>query len=314
MKDQHPTTFAGIIPTPAWAFAQYQRLRDQLPRSRSAPAPARAIGSLEPLQDQFDAFVFDAFGVLNTGATAIPGAVERLTTLQQRGRPVVILSNAATASQPALAAKYQVMGFGLSEDQIISSRWLLEDALRRTPRDGLWGVIAPETSDTHTLPVTHQFPVRPGVTEQELDACDGFIFLSSEDWNETSQARLTRSLQRRARPLEVANPDLVAPRGDCLTLEPGFFAHQLREAAGVSPHFFGKPYRPAFEAAIARLADIPPHRILMVGDTLHTDILGAQAAGMATLLVSDHGSLTGLDLEACIRGCAIVPDFIAPSI
>ena len=314
MEDTHPTAFAGVTPDPAWAFDQYQRLRNQLPPADQASGNSETIQSLEPLQERFDAFVFDAFGVLNTGMAVIPGAVERLASLQASGKPVLVLSNAATASQVALTAKYRAMDFDLTENQVISSRWLLEDALRREPRNGLWGVIAPPTSDSQTLPGIRQQPVRPGITDRELDACDGFIFLSSEDWNEVLHEQLTASLKRRPRPLEVANPDLVAPRGDCLTLEPGFFAHKLREDTGISPQFFGKPYAPAFKAALTRLAGIPAHRILMVGDTLHTDILGARAAGMATLLVSSHGSLAGMDLEACIDQCGIVPDFIAPSI
>ena len=314
MTDTHPTSFDGIIPTPDWAFGQYQRLRDQLPQAPANPSTPQHIASLEPLASRFDAFVFDAFGVLNAGATVIPGALERLGAFQASGKPVLVLSNAATASQQALTAKYQGMGFGLTAHQIISSRWLLEDALARESRPGLWGVIAPPKSDSHSLPGIEQYPVRRGITDAELDACDGFIFLSSEDWNESLQAQLTASLQRRKRPLEVANPDLVAPRGDCLTLEPGFFAHKLRVDAGVNPRFFGKPYGPAFAATLERLAGIPAHRVLMVGDTLHTDILGARAAGMATLLVTDHGSLAGMDIHTCIERSGISPDFITPSI
>ncbi|GGY72287.1 HAD-IIA family hydrolase [Marinobacter zhanjiangensis] len=314
MTDRHPITFDGVTPTPAWAFDQYQRLRDQLPESGAGHGGAQWLASLEPLFSRFDAFVFDAFGVLNTGPAVIPGAVERLNSLQAGGRAALILSNAATASQQALTGKYRGMGFDLSERQIISSRWLLEDSLAREPRQGTWGVIAPQGSDSHSLPSVTQQPVRPGVTDHELDACDGFIFLSSEDWDETRQAQLTASLRRRKRPLEVANPDLVAPRGDCLTLEPGFFAHKLRVDCGISPHFYGKPYGPAFAAVLERLAGIPAHRVLMVGDTLHTDILGARAAGMATLLVTDHGALAGMDIHSCIERSGISPDFITPSI
>ncbi|MGM0570006.1 HAD-IIA family hydrolase [Marinobacter sp.] len=314
MEDTHPTAFAGVTPDPAWAFDQYQRLRDQLPRADRKPGTTQALLSLEPLQDRFDAFVFDAFGVLNTGMAVIPGAVARLARLQAAGKPVLVLSNAATASQAALTDKYRAMGFDLTENQIISSRWLLEDSLGREPRDGLWGVIAPAASDSQTLPGIRQHPVRPGITDDELDACDGFIFLSSEDWNEVLQEKLTASLERHPRPLEVANPDLVAPRGDCLTLEPGFFAHKLREDTGISPRFFGKPYGPAFQAALERLKGIPAHRVLMVGDTLHTDILGARATGMASLLVSSHGSLAGMNLDSCIRQSGITPDFVTPSI
>ena len=126
MEDTHPTAFAGVTPDPAWAFDQYQRLRDQLPRADQRPGNSEAIRSLEPLLEGFDAFVFDAFGVLNTGMAVIPGAVQRLASLQASGKPVLVLSNAATASQVALTAKYQAMGFDLTEHQVISSRWLLD--------------------------------------------------------------------------------------------------------------------------------------------------------------------------------------------
>lgn len=315
MNDTHPTSFDGVIPTSAWAFDQYQGLRSQLPQAAPRRQAPQRVASLEPLTYMFDAFVFDAFGVLNTGPAVIPGALERLASLQATGKPVLVLSNAATASQQGLTAKYRGMGFDLTEHQIICSRWLLEDALsQEVPGTDLWGVIAPPHSGTHSLPGITQKPVRPGISDRELDDFDGFIFLSSEDWNETLQAQLTASLSRRNRPLKVANPDLVAPRGDCLTLEPGYFSHKLREATGVNPEFFGKPYAPAFAAALDRLDGIPANRVLMVGDTLHTDILGAEAAGMATLLVSDHGSLKGIDIDSCIRQSGLSPDFIAPSI
>ncbi|TGN38801.1 HAD-IIA family hydrolase [Marinobacter confluentis] len=314
MKDTHPTCFDGLTPTPTWAFEQYQRLQYQLPYAEPNQNSPQRIESLEPLTSQFDAFVFDAFGVLNAGADVIVGAPERLASLQANGKPVLVLSNAATVSQKSLTEKYQEMGFDLIEDQIISSRWLLEDHLAGKPSPGIWGVIAPPHSGSQSLPGIDQKPVRPGISDEDLDAFDGFIFMSSEDWTETLQTQLTASLCRRPRPLRVANPDLVAPRGDSLTLEPGYFAHQLRRSAPVHPEFFGKPYSLAFDAALGRLGNPPPHRVLMIGDTLHTDILGGRASGMATLLICNHGSLKGMDIDSCIRQSGISPDFIAPSI
>lgn len=316
MTDQHPTSFAGTRPTPAWAFEQYESIRHRLPTisvRRITPAP---VSSLAPLMSAFDAFVFDAFGVLNAGPTVIPGALQRLADLQARGKTVMVLSNAATASHPALAAKYQRMGFDLDETTVISSRWLLEQHLRDSQSFGAWGVIAPANSQPETLPLlSHAIhAVRADTTDETLDRMDGFIFLSSEGWNETLQNRLTRSLTRKPRPIKVANPDLVAPRGDLLTLEPGYFSHLAATATGAQLDFFGKPFDRAFEAALARLPDIAPERILMVGDTLHTDILGGQAAGMATLLVTDHGALQGMDIAACIERSGICPDFITPAI
>lgn len=315
MIDTHPTSFAGVTPSPAWAFAQYQQIRASLPEGLPVEQQpeTRTLDSLAPLIDHFQVFVFDAFGVLNAGPRAFPSAIERIRQLQERGKTVRILSNAATASHGALVAKYRSMGFAIWHDQLVSSRWVLEQSLIRQCRQGRFGVLSPASSAPDTLGVDW-LPVRPGIQAVELDRLDGFIFLSSEGWNEVVHEALAQSLGRRSRPLLVANPDLVAPRGDCLTLEPGYFAHLLMSQSAIEPEFFGKPYRPAFDAVLQTLGGVDPADILMVGDTLHTDILGGQAAGMKTMLITAEGSLQGMDIPDCIVQSGIVPDFIAPMI
>ncbi len=51
----------------------------------------------------------------------------------------------------------------------------------------------------------------------------------------------------------------------------------------------------------------------MVGDTLHTDVLGGAAAGCRSVLVTDHGLFAGRDTAPFIAASGIVPDFIIPS-
>ncbi len=51
----------------------------------------------------------------------------------------------------------------------------------------------------------------------------------------------------------------------------------------------------------------------MVGDTLHTDVLGGAAAGLKTVLVTDHGLFSGLNADDFVRRSGIVPDFIIPT-
>jgi ribonucleotide monophosphatase NagD (HAD superfamily) len=108
----------------------------------------------------------------------------------------------------------------------------------------------------------------------------------------------------------VANPDIVAPREDGLTLEPGAFAHALADATGIAPVYFGKPFPDAYADALARLGGLAPHRIAMVGDTLHTDVLGGAAAGMGSVLICDHGLFAGLDLVPFMQRSGIVADWV----
>ncbi|MBL4559040.1 MAG: HAD hydrolase-like protein [Rhodobacteraceae bacterium] len=116
----------------------------------------------------------------------------------------------------------------------------------------------------------------------------------------------------RPRPVVVANPDLVAPWETGLSKEPGFFAHLLADRLGIAPVFFGKPHADAFADALARLGDPPPARCAMVGDTLHTDILGGRAMGLRTVLATDHGLFAGRDPGRFIAASGSFPTSSCP--
>jgi len=142
---------------------------------------------------------------------------------------------------------------------------------------------------------------------------DEFLLIGAAEWTEQRQALLETSLRDHPRPILVGNPDIVAPRESGLSLEPGYFAHRLADAASIVPEFFGKPFSNIFDMALARLpkgTDL--NRVVMVGDTLQTDILGGCSAGVKTALTTDFGSLKGMDFGVAIARSGIVPDFIMP--
>lgn len=68
-------SYAGTMDAEA-AFRRYEAVRGRLPGA-AFPASSRRAETLEEVAGDYDAFVLDAFGVLNVGTTAIPGAVER---------------------------------------------------------------------------------------------------------------------------------------------------------------------------------------------------------------------------------------------
>ncbi|OBY25649.1 HAD-IIA family hydrolase [Leisingera sp. JC1] len=142
----------------------------------------------------------------------------------------------------------------------------------------------------------------------------GFLFLSSAEWNAGKQAMLSASLQQSPRPVVIANADLVAPRSGGLSLEPGFYGHQLADQGQTDVRFFGKPYPEVYALAAQTLAEVEPDRIVMCGDTLHTDILGASAAGWQTVLVTRDGVLAGQEPQEFIEASGIWPDFWLPRI
>jgi len=289
-----------------WAFDRYEGLRARLPQA-AFTGRSDHVADLSAVFERYDAFVLDAFGVLNIGETAITGAVERVAQMRAFGKRVVVLTNGASYPRAVALAKYARLGFDFTADEVVASRDLAAEAM--AGRGGLWAAITAPGATFDDLPARVQaLDADPAL----LNHADGFVFLGSEGWTPERQAALEAALRARPRPVIVANPDIVAPREDGLTLEPGHFAHDLPGFSGpLATAFYGKPFGGAFDAALARLGDVPRERVAMVGDTLHTDVLGGRAAGMGTVLIAAHGLFRGLDPADYIARSGIVPDVIA---
>ena len=306
----------------------YQALRPSLPQA-NFPSHYLRHHTLGDISDNYDAFFFDAFGVLNLGERAIPLAVERIAQLKAAGKFVCIVSNAASVTIESLYKKYSGLGFAFTPEEIISSRQAMLAYLSQTntqtntqtstqstpinPSPQKCAVIAPIGTDTQDIATCGHFSSLVNVLEhpEYMDEAEQFILLSSQDWTQQHQALLIENLQRKPRPILLANPDLVAPREDYFSLEPGYLAKAIQEATGISAKPFGKPYANIFDLAKQKL---PPHirndKILMIGDTLHTDIIGGAAAGVHTALVCANGFASTIDWQACIAQTGITPHYV----
>lgn len=289
----------------AAAFARYQAIRPRLPAAQFPAQPVMAP-DLSAVADRWDGFVLDAYGVLNVGEEAISGAVARMVALRAMGRRLCVLTNAASYTRPQLIAKYHRLGYDFTPDEVVSSRDLAADHLQQIAPDARWAAIAAQGDDFHDLPAR---VIDALDHPAAFDDADGVLFLSSARWTAPLQARLVAALARRPRPFVIANPDLVAPVAGAFSLEPGLFAHAAIDLTGGAAHWFGKPYGHGFAAAAARTG-LAPAQLAMVGDTLHTDILGGAAAGMGTVLVAGHGLFAGHDPAPFIAASGIVPDVI----
>ncbi len=291
-----------------WAFAQYERVCHRLPKAEANGA-ARRVANLGALVDEFDVFLLDAFGVLNVGNTPIAGAPAQVAALQAAGKKVMVLTNGASFPASVSLAKYRRFGFDFSAENVISSRDILAAHLATLP-PLRWAAMAPEGAQLETLGIE---AVTLADDPEPYATAEGFLLIGSSDWTENRQQLLQNTLLASPRPVLVGNPDLVAPRETDLSLEPGWFAHELARNTPAKPEFFGKPFGGIFTEAKRRFGDIPAHRIAMVGDTLHTDILGGAAAGFRTVLIENHGLFAGRPVANFIKKSGISPDFIAPT-
>ena len=298
----------GDLPTTAEAVARYEAIQPRLPEARF-PQHSIHRAHLGELVSDIDCFVLDGFGVLNVGNDTVPGAVERVKQLQQAGVSLRVLTNGASFPSTKTLAKYRRWGMDFADGEVVSSR----DALVREMQkhtDMRWGFVALKESQLELI--TPQAVLLEDDPSTYAD-CDGFVILGTGDWNASRHGLLQIALAEKERPVLVGNPDLVAPWSGGMSREPGLYAHALKDAGVATPRFFGKPFDNAFALVRESLEGIDPQRIAMVGDTLHTDILGGAQAGWKTVLVTGHGLLRDLDVEAAIERSGIRPDYIVPT-
>lgn len=290
------------------AFLRYESLRSSLPAA-TFPDTSQTGRNLSDTIEHFDAYILDAFGVLNRGETAIAGAVSRMAKLRAAGKRLVVLTNAASYTRAEILAKYHRLGFDFSAEEVVSSRDVAFANLPKLKENQFWATISADGDDFSDAPQTEV--LKDLVEHPELlSSAGGFLFLSTARWSATSTSNLCNALTVNPRPLFVANPDLVAPREDGLSIEPGMIAHDIVTRNATKATFYGKPYAEAFDTALTRLGGIPLHRIAMVGDTLHTDVLGGAAAGVGTILITDHGLFKGFDVAPFIEKSGIRPNWI----
>lgn len=287
--------------TTAAIFDRYQEVRPRMPQAVTKSA-FKDIASLIEIADQASAFVFDAFGVLNVGETLIDGADRRLDELRAMGCEIRILTNAASYDRVGAVNKFQRLGLSIKDEEIITSR----DATLAAVTPGRWGVIAASEDQLGDIPSNWQ---RLGDIAQDYDKVDGFLFLSTSNWKEPRQEMLVASLIKNERPVLIANADLVAPRDKGFSLEPGYYGHLLADRGISSIRFFGKPFPEVYDLVEQSLPNTPLNRIVMCGDTLHTDIMGAAARNWRTVLVTRDGLFSGHDTQVFCQQSGLFPDW-----
>lgn len=285
-------------------FNAYESIRKYLPTDKSEDKKATLINSTKELTKSASCFFLDAFGILNVGNTPIQGANEFLQELDKQRTPYLILSNAASISKVEVCKRFHSMGFSIKADNIITSREVLFHMLRHSSEH--WGVIAPRQE--LELPIPHAFS-----DEENFFRSERFLFLSSKAWNDTLHKKWLERFAQKPFEIWVANPDLTSPQDNgFVAKEPGFYT-LLEQDILKKAHFIGKPFPEVFQYAIEiakRRWNIDTKDIMMVGDTLHTDILGANSLGLQSALVTGYGFFKEHDTSSFMQQSKIFPDVI----
>lgn len=243
------------------------------------------LGGMRALAAEFDGYIVDLWGVLHDGVRAFPHALDCLGHLGEAGKRILILSNAPRRASE-VAARCAELGLTPDTyDQLMSSG---EDAWRHlAERPDTWYRALGRRC--YHLGPARDLGMREGLDYRfvdDLDAAD-FILnsgaLGPADTRGTYTAFLESALAR-ALPMVCANPDYVVKRGGAMEICAGTIAHAYEEMGGVV-RYHGKPYPGIYRTCLGLFEGIAPERILAVGDSIRTDVVGAQAVGLQAVFV-----------------------------
>ena len=257
------------------------------PVSRHAPV---ILKGLREIAHDYDAALCDVWGVLHDGRSAHRPAVEALRAFRKERGPVILLSN---APRPVNDVERQFAKLGVPHDcydAILTSGVLAHKDLERRSRGRILSLlhIGPERDRG----VFAGLPVRCVAAEEaELVLCTG-LFDDETESPEDYRESLT-DLCRHKLSFFCVNPDIVVRRGAELVYCAGALA-RLYEQLGGTAVYYGKPYRPIYDAACelaARTAGRSEIKALVLGDGLETDVRGANKAGLDAVFIADgiHG-------------------------
>lgn len=274
--------------------------------------PAERL-SFAALIERHEAILFDAYGVLVNAAGALPGAAEAVAQLIARDQPFLVVTNDASRSPERASARFTRLGIPVRPEHVLSSGMLIAPALEEHGMRGKRVVVMGTGDSANYARQVGALVVDPDITEP-ADAVviadeGGFDTLGMLD--ETLSMMLAAHARGQGTVLLLANPDLVYPSGaGSFGFTAGSLAGMLERALALligpeAPRFevLGKPARRHFETALELVGT---RNAVMLGDTLHTDIAGAHAAGIASALV-----LTGITTAAQVqREAEHVPTYL----
>jgi HAD superfamily hydrolase (TIGR01459 family) len=244
------------------------------------------LKGLEEIAGRYEGFILDLWGVIHDGVKPYPGVLETLNRLKDLGKRTVLLSNAPRRAE-VLVGVMTNMGVERSlYSGVMSSgeATYLELAARSDPFFAALGRklyhLGPDRDVNVYADLDYQRVMRVAEADFILNTGPVEFEHSLADYEAVLKEAATRHL-----PMVCANPDKVVMRLGLPVVCAGAIADRYRQLGGEFVER-GKPDPAIYPPCLELLGISDKTKILAVGDALHTDIAGANAAGIDGLLVT----------------------------
>lgn len=237
----------------------------------------------------------DLDGVWFVGGQPVPGAVDALATLRARALSLRFITNTTTKTRDQISRRLGDMGLMIGPEEIINAPQAAALYLETRGKPSVHCIV----SDA-VRPAFDAFPSSDQPDYVVIGDING-------GWNYTLMNDAFRML--------IGGAELVAMHkgrywqtADGLTLDIGAFVIGLEYAASKTAIVVGKPAPTIFLSTLDSMG-LTADRVVMVGDDIHADIGGAQAAGIAAVLVR-----TGKFRGDLVSASGVTPDMVVDGI
>lgn len=245
----------------------------------------RQIGMRE-LAARYDGVILDLWGVVHDGTAPFPGVVDCLERLIAAGKRIVLLSNAPRRADD-VGRRIAEIGVpaGLYHGIMSSGEEAWQYLAERS--DPFYAALGRKCLHICS---DRDLEIREGLGLDFVEAPEAADFILNTGpagWEDTiaDYDPVLRAAQARGLAMVCANPDLIVMHRGRPALCAGALAEHY-EAIGGRVRWHGKPHPSVYESCLPLLGIEDKSRLLVIGDSLRTDIAGAKAAGIDSLFVT----------------------------
>ncbi len=253
------------------------------------------LDGIAAIADRYDGYVLDLWGVVHDGRRPYAGVPEALAALKARGKAVVFLTNAPRRAH-AVAAMLDRMGLDRAlYDGIVSSGEVSWHHLKHR-RDPFFAGLGQRC--VHIGPERDLSVVEDGVAQIVAAPKDADFLLNTgpdDQRGPTSPDPYRAMLAACAAlglPMVCVNPDRAVMVAGKKVICAGALADIYLELGGAVREI-GKPDPEVYDPVLELMGNPQRAHVLAIGDSPHTDLAGAQAAGLDSIW-----ALTGLAADA----------------
>lgn len=253
------------------------------------------IHKVYEISQKYDLVFFDIWGVLINELGQQPNEkIANVVNQIIKEKEVYFVTNAPRTSE---YVKNLVSNINIHQEKIITSGSMAIGMLKRSEK--YFNIKNP---NVFLLGFEGHKPIikESGVNEVfDIDSADIMILTVHteneivDDYNAIFETCIKRNI-----PVMVPNPDKILSSSDGVSYLGGTYAEIYKSLGGNNLIYSGKPYKDIFNYAIKEASmDTEKHKIVMIGDTIDMDILGAKNVGIDSGLTVYTGNANYMSLK-----------------